>query len=106
MPEQPKIIRRRIKSVSSTKKITRTMEMVATAKLRSAQQRVQSSGPYLENLRQLMAEIGASGVDISRWHHFSERPGKRTLLIPVTAHRCLCAAFNAHLISLARDTNL
>jgi len=71
MPEQPKVIRRRIRSVSSTKKITRTMEMVATAKLRAAQQRVQSSGPYLENLRQLMAEIGASGVDVSRWPHFS-----------------------------------
>jgi len=75
MPEQPKIIRRRIRSVTSTKKITRTMEMVATAKLRSAQQRVQSSGPYLENLRQLMAEIGASGVDVSRWPHFSVLAG-------------------------------
>ena len=104
MPEQPKIIRRRIRSVSSTKKITRTMEMVATAKLRSAQQRVQSSGPYLENLRQLMAEIGASGVDVSRWPHFSVRPGKRTLLFLVTANRGLCGAFNTNLIRLARDT--
>jgi len=60
MAEQPKVIRKRIKSVSSTKKITRTMEMVATAKLKAAQQRVASSGPYLENLRQLMAEIGAA----------------------------------------------
>src|SRR5207244_12926509 len=98
MPEQPKVIRRRIRSVSSTKKITRTMEMVATAKLRSAQQRVQSSGPYLENLRQLMAEIGASGVDVSRWPHFSVRPGKRTLLFLVTANRGLCGALNTNLI--------
>src|SRR5437660_10351093 len=104
MPEQPKVIRRRIRSVSSTKKITRTMEMVATAKLRSAQQRVQSSGPYLENLRQLMAEIGASGVDVSRWPHFSVRPGKRTLLFLVTANRGLCGAFNTNLVRLARDT--
>src|SRR2546427_8676210 len=90
MPEQPKIIRRRIKSVSSTKKITRTMEMVATAKLKSAQQRVQSSGPYLENLRQLMGEIGASGVDVSKWPHFEVRPGKRTLLFLVTGNHRLC----------------
>ena len=54
MPEQPKVIRKRIKSVTSTKKITRTMEMVATAKLKSAQQRVASSGPYLENLAELI----------------------------------------------------
>lgn len=104
MPEQPKIIRRRIKSVSSTKKITRTMEMVATAKLKSAQQRVQSSGPYLEHLRQLMGEIGASGVDVSKWPYFEVRPGKRTLLFLVTANRGLCGGFNANLIRLARDT--
>ena len=104
MPEQPKVIRKRIKSVSSTKKITRTMEMVATAKLKSAQQRVQSSGPYLENLRSLMAEIGASGVDVSKWPHFEVRPGKRTLLFVITANRGLCGAFNTNLVRLARDT--
>src|SRR2546421_11353783 len=104
MPEQPKVIRRRIRSVSSTKKITRTMEMVATAKLRSAQQRVQSSGPYLENLRQLMAEIGASGVDVSRLPHFSVRPGKRTLLFLVTVDRCLCVMVITKLIPLVRAT--
>ncbi len=104
MPEQPKIIRRRIKSVSSTKKITRTMEMVATAKLKTAQQRVQSSGPYLESLRQLMGEIGASGVDVSRWPYFEVRPGKRTLLFVVTANRGLCGGFNTNLVRLGRNT--
>lgn len=104
MPEQPKVIRRRIKSVSSTKKITRTMEMVATAKLKAAQQRVQSSGPYLENLRQLMSEIGASGVDVSQWPYFEVRPGQRTLLFVVTANRGLCGGFNTNLIRLARNT--
>jgi F-type H+-transporting ATPase subunit gamma len=104
MPEQAKVIRKRIKSVSATKKITRTMEMVATAKLKSAQQRVQSSGPYLEQLRELMREIGGSGVDVSRWPYFEVRPGKRTLLFLLTANRGLCGAFNANLIRLARDT--
>src|SRR5438874_4670749 len=104
MPEQPKVIRRRIRSVSSTKKITRTMEMVATAKLRAAQQRVQSSGPYLESLRQLMREIGASGVDVSRWPFFEVRPGKRTLLFVLTANRGLCGGFNSNLVRLGRDT--
>src|SRR5205085_2316517 len=104
MPEQPKVIRKRIKSVSSTKKITRTMEMVATAKLKAAQQRVASSGPYLESLRQLMAEIGASGVDVSQWPHFEVRPGKRTLLFVITADRGLCGSFNTNLVRLARDT--
>src|ERR687888_1920135 len=105
MPEQPKVIRKRIKSVTSTKKITRTMEMVATAKLKAAQQRVQSSGPYLENLAELMREIGASGVDVSKWPHFEVRsPGKRTLLFLITANRGLAGGFNTNLIRLARDT--
>jgi F-type H+-transporting ATPase subunit gamma len=104
MPEQPKVIRKRIKSVTSTKKITRTMEMVATAKLKSAQQRVASSGPYLENLAELMREIGASGVDVSQWPYFEVRPGKRTLLFLITANRGLAGGFNTNLIRLARDT--
>jgi F-type H+-transporting ATPase subunit gamma len=104
MPEQPKVIRKRIRSISSTKKITRTMEMVATAKLKTAQQRVASSGPYLEALRRLMSDIGASGVDVSQWPYFEVRPGKRTLLFVVTANRGLCGAFNANLVRLARET--
>ncbi|MGH9041496.1 MAG: ATP synthase F1 subunit gamma [Acidimicrobiia bacterium] len=104
MPEQPKVIRKRIKSVSSTKKITRTMEMVATAKLKAAQQRVQSSGPYLASLAELMREIGASGVDVSKWPYFQVRPGKRTLLFLITANRGLAGGFNTNLIRLARDT--
>jgi len=106
MPEQPKVIRKRIKSVSSTKKITRTMEMVATAKLKAAQRRVQSLGPYLKSLRELMRDIGASGVDVTRWPLFQVRPGKRTLLLVMTANRGLCGAFNANLIRLGRDTYL
>jgi len=102
MAEQPKQIRKRIKSVSSTKKITRTMEMVATSKLRSAQSRVQSSGPYLEQLRNLMREIGGSGVDVSKWPQFEQREGKRTLLFLVTANRGLCGAYNANLIKMGR----
>jgi F-type H+-transporting ATPase subunit gamma len=104
MPEQAKVIRKRIKSVSSTKKITKTMEMIAGAKLRIAQQRVQSSGPYLDQLRGLMREIGASGVDVSRWPHFEVREGKRTLLWVLTANRGLCGGFNANLIRLGKKT--
>ncbi|HEU5002038.1 MAG TPA: ATP synthase F1 subunit gamma [Actinomycetota bacterium] len=104
MAEQPKVIRKRIRSVSSTKKITRTMEMVATAKLKSAQQRVASSGPYLENLTRLMRNIGASGVDVSRWPFFEARAGTSTLILLVTANRGLCGAFNANLVRLARET--
>jgi F-type H+-transporting ATPase subunit gamma len=104
MPEQPKVIRKRIRSVTATGKITRTMEMVATAKLKSAQQRVATSGPYLENLHGLMSDIGASGVDVSEWPYFEVRGGKRTLMLVVTANRGLCGGFNTNLVRLARET--
>lgn len=104
MPEQPKVIRKRIRSVTSTQKITRTMEMVATAKLRSAQEAVASSGPYLENLRRLMGDIGASDVDVTEWPYFEVRDGKRTLLLVVTANRGLSGAFTANLVRLGRET--
>jgi F-type H+-transporting ATPase subunit gamma len=104
MPEQPKVIRKRIRSVDSTQKITRTMEMVATAKLKAAQDRVASSGPYLDNLRRIMADIGASDVDVSAWPQFEVRDGKRTLVFVVTANRGLCGGFNTNLVRLARNT--
>jgi len=104
MAEQPKVIRKRIRSVDSTQKITRTMEMVATAKLKAAQDRVASSGPYLDNLRTLMGDIGASGVDVSAWPQFEQREGKRTLLFVVTANRGLCGGFNTNLVRLTRET--
>ena len=105
MPEQAKVIRRRIKSVSSTCKITRTMEMVASAKLRVAQKRVQSSGPYMAKLRELMQNIGGTGVDVTRWPQFEMRSGAGpVLLLVVTANRGLCGAFNANLVRLAKKT--
>jgi len=102
MADQPKVIRKRIRSVESTRKITRTMEMVATAKLRAAQDRVSSSGPYMENLRHLMGDIGGSDVDVSTWPQFDTRDVKRSLVFVVTGNRGLCGGYNAHLVSLAR----
>ena len=57
MPASSKIIRKRIKSVTSTKKITRTMEMVATSKLQRTQGQVIAQRPYMEALKALMAQL-------------------------------------------------
>ena len=73
MPEKAREIRRRITSVSSTKKITKTMEMVATSKLTRAQSRVVSAGPYLNTLKSIMSRLAGPGVDTSRYPLFEER---------------------------------
>src|SRR5436190_22312585 len=55
-------IRRRIRSVRNTAKITKAMELVAASRLRRAQMRVTAARPYAEAMRALMAELGAAGA--------------------------------------------
>lgn len=103
MPQKTRVIRRRISSVSNTKKITRTMEMVAASKLKRAQARVMASGPYNETLRDIMVRLSASGLDPSDYPLFEEREVKRVLLWILTADRGLCGAFNVNLIRYGRE---
>ena len=98
MPEKARVIRRRITSVSSTRKITKTMEMVASSKLKRAQSRVVSAGPYLDTLKSIMSRLAGPGVDTSRYPLFEEREGGKILLWIVTSDRGLCGAFNVNLI--------
>jgi F-type H+-transporting ATPase subunit gamma len=98
MPEKAREIRRRINSVSSTRKITKTMEMVATSKLTRAQSRVVSAGPYLNTLKAIMSRLAGPGVDTSRYPLFEEREVKRVLLWVMTSDRGLCGAFNVNLM--------
>jgi F-type H+-transporting ATPase subunit gamma len=103
MPEKARVIRRRIGSVKNTAKITRTMEMVATSKLKRAQARVVSSGPYLDTLNAIMTRLAGGDLDVSRYPLFEEREPKRILLWILTADKGLCGAFNVNLIRFGRD---
>ena len=103
MPQKTRVIYRRIASVSNTKKITKTMEMVATSKLKRAQSRVVSSGPYMETLGEIMVRLGGSGLDTTKYPLFEEREVKRVLLWVLTADRGLCGAFNANLFRFGRE---
>jgi F-type H+-transporting ATPase subunit gamma len=104
MAESPKEIRKRIRSVTSTKKITKTMELVATSKMKRAQDRVQAAGPYTEKLNEIISAIAAGGasVDLPLLQKRSEV--KKVALVLLTANRGLCGGFNANLIKLAKRT--
>ncbi|MCP3859847.1 MAG: hypothetical protein GY704_09360 [Phycisphaeraceae bacterium] len=104
MAQQGREIRKRIASVANTQKITSTMEMVATAKLRRAQGQVLGSGPYFDGLRRLMGELAQHEIDLSLFPLFESREVKRELVLIVTSNRGLCGGFNTNLISLARKT--
>src|SRR5207249_3916026 len=96
--------RRRIKSVQSTRKITKTMELVATSKLKRAQDRVIAARPYAAALAEVIADLYAP--ELAERFPLLRQPDPgvrgRVALILITANRGLCGAFNANLIREAR----
>ena len=95
-------LKRRIRSVENTRKITRTMEMVSTSKLKRAQDRVVGARPYAQALAEVLGDL-YSPVLAERFP-LLRQPGavKRVGLLLVTSNRGLCGAFNANLIREAR----
>ena len=99
-------LRGRIKSVQNTRKITRTMELVATSKLKRAQDRVVAARPYAEALRDVLADLVtpelAERFPMLRHPPAPEKGGPRkAVLILVTSNRGLAGAFNSNLIKEA-----
>jgi len=102
MAEQPKDIRKRISSVTSTKKITRTMELVSTSKMKRAQDRVASAVPYIAKLRELMSQISAAGAQVSE-PLLEQREVRRVQVLLLTANRGLCGGYNSNVIKLCKQ---
>ena len=90
-----KAIRRRIGSVKSTGKITRAMKLVATAKLRRAQERLVQTRPYAVRLREMIREL-SRGTDRDAHALLAVRTPRRTLMLVLTSDRGLAGAFNAN----------
>jgi len=104
VPKSSKAIRKRIKSVASTKKITRTMEMVATSKLQKTQGKVVGSRPYTTTLGGLLAALSDAVGSLGSFPLFERRtPVQRVLVFLVTSNRGLCGGYNANLVRKARD---
>jgi F-type H+-transporting ATPase subunit gamma len=94
----------RIKSVENTRKITRTLEMVATSKMKRTQDRVSAARPYAESLREVIASLYSP--DLAERFPLLRQPTqiKRAAVILLTANRGLAGAFNSNLIKEARAT--
>ena len=101
---KPRELRRRIRSVENTRKITRTMEMVATSKLKRAQDRVVAARPYAKALAEVLGDLYAPDL-AERFPLLRQPRGKpaRVALVLITSNRGLCGAFNANLIREARE---
>ncbi len=90
-------IRRRIRSVQSTQKITRAMKLVAAAKLRRAQERIIGARPYAIKMGDLMSHLVVR-ADTDGHPLLGRRAGGRKRLVIITADRGLCGAFNANIL--------
>ncbi len=105
---KPRELKRRIRSVSNTRKITKTMELVSTSKLKRAQDRVVGARPYAQALADVIGELYSP--DLAERFPLLRQPGhtgrgkgvRRAALLLITSNRGLCGAFNANLIREAR----
>ena len=94
-----KDIKSRIRSMESTKQITKAMEMVAASKLRGAQDRAVSSRPYFETLYATMNDIADSTMDFVS-PYLTKKEGK-TLFIVIAGDRGLAGGYNSNVLKLA-----
>jgi F-type H+-transporting ATPase subunit gamma len=97
---QERVLRRRIKTIDSTKKITKAMELIAASRIVRAQQRVAAARPYAERMLEALKHISASGVTFK--HRMLEVETTDTIgavgYIVVTADRGLCGAYNSNVL--------
>ncbi len=94
-------IKRRIRSVRNTRKITRALELVAAAKLRRAQARIEAMRPYAETMRELISGVGRASKSVRRPLLEQREQVQSVLLVPLTGDRGLAGAFNAQVIRRA-----
>ena len=97
-----KEIKNRIRSMESTKQITKAMEMVAASKLRRAQAQVQSSRPYFEILLSTIRDIVDSTQDLSS-PYLTARTVKRSAYVVVAGDRGLAGGYNSNVLKLAYE---
>ena len=89
----------RIRTVKSTKQITKAMQLVAASKMRRAQEATKASAPYTDAARKLLANL--SGHSSVKGHPlFAQRPVKARLIIVIASDRGLAGAFNSNLTRL------
>ncbi|MGH3912169.1 MAG: F0F1 ATP synthase subunit gamma, partial [Pseudonocardiaceae bacterium] len=103
MAAQVRVLRRRIRSVQSMKKITKASELIATSRIARAQARVQASRPYAQEITKVLSALAsAAGTLDSSLLVEREHPSRAAVLV-VTSDRGLCGAYNANLLRAAEE---
>ena len=95
-------IKRRIRSVEGTQQITKAMEMVAAAKLRKAQSKVESSRPYSAKMQSMLDNLTKAAAAVVH-PLFEKREVKRVALVIISSDRGLCGSYNGNIIRAADE---
>jgi F-type H+-transporting ATPase subunit gamma len=91
-------LKRRIRSVRNTRKITKAFELVASARLRRAQARIEAMRPYADRMLELMIGTARASTSIRGLPLLQRREPARVALLPLTGDRGLAGAFNAQIL--------
>ncbi|HUL84767.1 MAG TPA: F0F1 ATP synthase subunit gamma [Actinomycetota bacterium] len=104
MGAQLRVVRRRIRSVQSTKKITRAMELIASSRIVKAQQRVEASRPYAVQLTRAMEDVARNAAGALGHPLLEHRPNPaRAGVLIVTSDRGLAGAYNANVLKVGEE---
>ncbi|MHB9004378.1 MAG: ATP synthase F1 subunit gamma [Coriobacteriia bacterium] len=96
-------IKQRIDSTHSTRQITRTMEMVSTAKIKKAQERIEAARPYALSMMEVLGNVARYAVGATHPLLAVHDERKRVVVISVTSDRGLAGAFNSNIIRLSES---
>jgi F-type H+-transporting ATPase subunit gamma len=94
-------LKRRVRSVQNTAKITKAFELVASARLRRAQARIEAMRPYADKMLQLMSGVARASVSKQRLPLLQRRDPQTTAVVAITADRGLAGGFNAQIVRRA-----
>ena len=94
-------LKRRIRSISNTRKLTRAMELVASARLRRAQMRIEGMRPYADRMMELMVGTARASTSLQGLTLLQRREVKRAAIVALTGDRGLAGAFNAQVLRRA-----
>jgi len=91
-------LKRRIRSIRNTRKITKAMELVASARLRRAQARIEAMRPYADRMMELMIGTARASTSLQGLMLLQRRDVQRAAIVPLTGDRGLAGAFNAQVL--------
>ena len=99
----PREIKKRIVSVKNTKKITRTMEMVSTAKSKKASDRVNASQPYAKKIKELVSSLSSLSAVVESPYLRKPEKVKSVGILVITANRGLCGGYNTNVVKMTKQ---